>query len=131
MHRTERQRRLDISDDKVQTCVECGHSNPVGEVYCEARGAYAPFAAKVTQLAKPWPMSLIANQQRGRPQVRLSQEAGDAMGHIVIGLVVIAIAAISYFAGCPIVWIGGFLWGAFEIIRGLAMLGGAGGGGLP
>lgn len=61
-----------------------------------------------------------------RPRTQRSSKVGSAAGHIVLGLAVIAIAAISYFAGCPIIWIGGFIWGAIEIIRGLVALGGDG-----
>jgi hypothetical protein len=90
-----------------------------------------PQTARGWQLPQGQPARSAVHLQSLQPGAQQSSSAGDAIAHIVVGLVVIGIAGIAWFAGCPIVWIGGFIWGAIEIIRGLATLGGGAGGGLP
>ncbi len=120
-----------MKSDRVLTCLECGHANPVGQTKCEACGAWVPQTARGRQIASRQPVPSQAYRRPAQPRAYRSASNSDAIVHIVIGVIVIAIAAAAFLAGCPIVWIGGFIWGGIEIVRGLAMFGGAGGGGLP
>jgi hypothetical protein len=120
-----------MSDYRVQTWLECRHANTLGHLQCEACGIRFRQTEKARKLARRQLVKSLACPRSVQPMSRQFAKAGDALVHVLIGLAVIAVAAISYFAGCRIVWIGGFIWGAIETVRGLAMLVGAGGGGLP